>query len=103
MADAEEIAVEVLRERDRQDSKWGEQNHPDGTGGDRAIRQAEWAKQRTDLRAEEGTVTWLVILREEVLEAFAESDPTKLRDELIQVAAVAQQWVQAIDRRSADS
>jgi alpha-D-ribose 1-methylphosphonate 5-triphosphate synthase subunit PhnH len=115
--DAEEaIAVEVLRERDRQDAKWGEQNHPDGTGvhvlafddfGHATLVEmtgpwiAEVAKVNTDEAAKAGTVTWGHILFEEVTEAFAEDDPEKLRTELIQVAAVAQQWVGAIDRRSA--
>ena len=33
-------------------------------------------------------------------EAFAESDPDKLRTELIQVAAVAVAWIESIDRNS---
>jgi len=35
--------------------------------------------------------------------AIAERDPAKLRAELIQVAAVAVQWIQAIDRRMTSS
>jgi hypothetical protein len=35
-----------------------------------------------------------------VAEALAEDDPTLLRAELIQVAAVAVAWVEAIDRRT---
>ncbi|TIH26025.1 NUDIX hydrolase, partial [Subtercola vilae] len=46
---------------------------------------------------------WQDILLEEVFEAFAESDTSKLRTELIQVAAVAQQWVEAIDRRTPEA
>lgn len=48
----------------------------------------------------DGTVTWWHILREEVFEASAEVDPAKLREELIQVAAVAMKWIEAIDRRA---
>jgi hypothetical protein len=51
--------------------------------------------------ADGGYLDWLHILREEVAEAFAESDPAKLRAELVQVAAVAVNWVEAIDRRAA--
>lgn len=43
---------------------------------------------------------WLHILREEVAEAFAETDPVALRGELVQVAAVAVAWAEAIDRRT---
>jgi hypothetical protein len=64
------VLDEVQDERRRQDAKWGEQNHPDGT-----------------------------IALEEVFEALVETDPAKLRDELLQVAAVAVAWVEAIDRR----
>jgi malonyl CoA-acyl carrier protein transacylase len=46
-------------------------------------------------------VTWEHILTEEHYEAMAEEDPTRLREELIQVAAVAVAWVEAIDRRHA--
>ncbi|WP_258376555.1 helix-turn-helix domain-containing protein [Curtobacterium sp. MCBD17_028] len=104
------IAAEVREERRRQDAKWGEQNHPDGTGAGRypdVMISKSWGGLRdlfrdlTDAHAADDTVTFLDILAEEVLEAFAEDDPVKLRTELIQVAAVAQQWVSAIDRRTA--
>jgi hypothetical protein len=36
---------------------------------------------------------------EEVREAMAESDPAKLRVELVQVAAVSVAWIEALDRR----
>ena len=36
---------------------------------------------------------------EEVAEAFAEADVRRLRAELVQCAAVAVKWVEAIDRR----
>jgi len=107
-------APEVARERARQDVKWGEQNHPDGTGpdvtplsivgnGNVAAEIARFATRETDDHAEAGTVTWLDILREEYHEAIAESDPEKLHRELIQVAAVAQQWAEAIVRRGGKS
>lgn len=102
------VLEEVAAERGRQDAKWGQQNHPDGTGADAEVVPlwqgedfAEWAKAATDAAAVVGDVTWRDILLEEVAEAFAESDEAKLRTELVQVAAVASQWVEAIDRRSA--
>lgn len=104
------VLAEIAAERERQDEKWGEQNHPDGTGPNffplrahrswhTASRLAAEAKKVTDAAARDQTTTWRVILLEEVFEAFAEADPAKLRAELIQVAAVAAQWVEAIDRR----
>lgn len=41
------------------------------------------------------------ILDAEVCEAFDESDSKKLRANLVQVAAVAVNWIEAIDRRGA--
>lgn len=79
---------------------WGEQNHPDGTRSDLVSRFfAESAKQACAEAASRGQLTWRLILEEEVREAFAETDPSLLREELIQVAAVAASWAEAIDRR----
>lgn len=108
------VLAAIVAERGRQDAKWGEQNHPDGTGDDELLLRgrslaapvtmgtlAYVARATTDAAAKTGTVTWADILLEEVGEAFAESNPAKLRAELVQVAAVAAQWVEAIDRREA--
>lgn len=79
------INNELALERARQDNKWGEQNCHD--------------------------FEWVSILTEEVGEAAAEAneanftsgknrgDFTKLRAELVQVAAVSVAWIEAIDRR----
>ena len=93
------ILVEVLDERAKQDKKWGVQNHPDGTGDGVWPEEARRAKAICNSAAKNGDVIWLDILNKEICEAFAESDPKKLRAELIQVAAVAVAWIEAIDRR----
>lgn len=90
----------VRDERERQDARWGEQNHPDGTGGVNAVLLRENAREVCQKYASQGAVSWDLILKEEVYEALAETDPAKLRAELIQVAAVAQAWAEAIDRRT---
>ena len=95
------VLGEIAAERAAQDAKWGEQNHPDGTGVHFAeIVDADVAKMACQDAADGGYLDWLHILREEVAEAFAESNPVALRAELIQVAAVAVAWVEAIDRRA---
>jgi hypothetical protein len=95
------IAVDdILAERQRQNAKWGEQNHPDGTSGE-WVPHAHHHRLVCQMAAESGAVTWRHILIEEVAEAFAETDPARLREELVQVAAVALQWIEAIDRRQA--
>lgn len=96
-----EVLDEVAKERDRQDVKWGVQNHPDGTGRPGDADAADAAKARCQADAAAGTSTFRGILDEEIAEAYAETDPQLLRAELVQAAAVIVQWVQAIDRRTA--
>lgn len=94
----ESLLDEVRDERAAQDEKWGKQNHPSGTGWKYQQLEAFAARARCDDNAEMGTLTWFDILREEFWEAAAEEDADRLREELIQVAAVAVAWVEAIDR-----
>lgn len=110
---AARVLEEVSHERGRQINKHGDQSHlPDGTGDDRHLLRdverptygtlAYKARSHTDARSEskgDGSVTFADVLLEEVFEAVAESDEIALRKELIQVAAVCVQWVQAIDGR----
>jgi hypothetical protein len=93
------VLTEVMREREAQYEKWGEQNHPNGTGRPASKEIADAARAITDRKAKLGTLTYLDILREEFFEAAAEGDADSLRKELIQVAAVAVAWVEAIDRK----
>lgn len=111
---------DIREERERQDAKWGQQNHADGTGpetfplqcgGRNGIEEYEAYslevafKQQCDDRFSRTRAdrpgTWTDILLEEVFEVLATRDPADLRTELIQLAAVAAAWVEAIDRRTA--
>lgn len=93
-----EVLAAIVLEQIRQDDRWGQQNHPDGTGPQYAAADEERA--RTEHAATTGSLTFRHVLAEEVAEAFAEDDPMRLRAELIQVAAVAATWIEAIDRRA---
>lgn len=95
----DDLAEEVLAEVDRQYEQWGEQNHPDGTNLTEDGWRASRMKAINDAFVASNTLTWRDILLEEVYEVFAEEDPVKIREELIQVAAVALSWANAIDRR----
>ena len=88
----------IRAERERQDAKWGEQNHRDGTGYD-FERQRESLRKACQDAAAEGVVTWADIFLEEVYEALSETNPERLHAELIEAAAVAAQWADAIKRR----
>lgn len=92
-------AVEL--ERQRQDQQWGEQNHPDGTSALLNAEKATYYRRLCDQAHRRGGETWADILIEEFYEALAEEDPLALRAELVQVAAVAVAWIEAIDRRMA--
>jgi hypothetical protein len=93
------VLRDIAAERAAQDIKWGEQNHRDGTGGHTLEVIAQASREICKHAASNGTVTWKMILQEEVSEAFAETDTARLRAELVQVAATAAAWIQAIDRR----
>lgn len=112
------VLLEVEGERHRQHEKWGEQNHPSveptlihrpgGCTGDRMCEHYEIpsesrAKAMCERAALNGVCTYADILIEEVSEAIASAatDETEqsLRGELVQVAAVAVAWIEAIDRR----
>ena len=104
------IFDQVNTERWRQLEKWGEQSHPDmweespqGLAFSRSqfVLFAERYRAVNDYAAEasDGSLDWAGILLEEIYEALAEEDPTKLREELIQSAAVITAWIEDIDSR----
>lgn len=95
------VMCEVADERARQDALWGVQDHPDGTGVDFGFYQidARLARRRCQFEHSHKRGTFEEILTEEYHEALCEDDPESLRRELIQLAAVAVAWVEAIDRR----
>ncbi len=94
------ILAELAVERGRQHTQHGDQSRlPDGTGGTHAQALAGAARSDCQAAAAAGTVTFAHILAEEVAEALAEDTAAELRAELVQVAAVAVQWIEAIDAR----
>lgn len=122
------FAEAIDDERQRQLTKFGDQHHPDVEPRDipevthpyYASRADIWKQVNTeratpstsgrclahcsDKNGEPHTHTaWDGVLLEEVYEALAESDPAKLRAELIQVAAVCAAWISDIDQRPAVS
>lgn len=92
------IFREVVAEMQQQDQQWGEQNHPDGTNS-LYKEMVGPIQQAVQAAANDGHLSWQLILQEEVTETFAEEEPDLLHDELIQVIAVCVQWLLALDRR----
>jgi len=99
----ESIFCEVDAERDRQDAKWGVQNHPVRPEDFEAIeyfhQSVKKAKEKCDKHAKDGTLTWWHIVREELFEAMDEARPEGQRYELIQLAAVVVSMIECIDRK----
>lgn len=96
------VLEDIEQERYHQNEKWGEQTHADGTGEHFIHPEAVTAMRNEVERAfAEERGTWRHILSEEIAEAFSESSPERLREELVQVAAVAAAWIEDIDRRPA--
>jgi hypothetical protein len=96
----------VLRERERQRSLGhaDADDYADGTGThlDRTLPLPSVDAVRALSEAYSAGPTgprWALVLLEEVLEALAEDNEDRLREELVQVAAVAVRWAGAIDQR----
>ncbi len=105
-----QILVDITKERDRQDTKFGLQRHQDsvhtsiGPGMLAAwygIPTEAMAKVCTDRRFEDGEGTWADVLVEELCEAIEATLKSReeLRAELVQVAAVAVAWIEDLDSR----
>lgn len=87
----------VINEVEFQLLKWGEQHHPVGNSTQEFGTLARAATEATDYAADNGTLTWYEILREEFYESFAAEDRKDVVDELIQVAAVVLSIVRDIE------
>lgn len=99
----------VFEHRQVQEARYGEANKSleNGTGPEtrwllpftnHSAQEIEVAL-RGDYEAyeeETGAPTWVHLVREEIAEAFQETDPAKLAEELIQVAALCVSWVERL-------
>lgn len=108
----DEILLEIDEERDRQDKKWGEQNHPDlcpytvGENGEHTcsiigIPTAALQKAWVDKQAKAGKLGFADIVLEEYCESIEAPEGPERRKELIQTAACIVAWIEAMDRRAA--
>jgi hypothetical protein len=89
----------IMEERENQDTKWGVQTWPSGTSATYG-RLRDLARAECDASFNAGSLTWKHILDEEVLEAFAETDPKLLLGELTQAAAVIVAWMENLYRQA---
>lgn len=94
------VLHEVALERERQDVKWGQQNHPNVFHRP-LIPAADKARRACDVRHELGEGSYADIVVEELAEACDEAlagNVANLREELVQTAACVVAWIEAIDR-----
>lgn len=95
------VLAEISAERDRQIAKWGDGVPGGGFSpkpGLAELIRRDGAQQAHDEAAGAGRCTMRLVLEEEVAEVFAEQPGSpEQRAELVQVAAVAVKWIEAID------
>lgn len=89
----------IRKERERQLEKWGVQRHPDGTGSSMAGLIADQWKKVCDAKHDADDDNWATIAAEEFFESLAETDQSKLFDEVVQMAAVFTAWGEDIIKR----
>ena len=103
MSKQTEVLCEIIEERGRQDMIWGIQQHPIKPTGREFTRKfvelEKDAKTSYGLAEMSGSVTWYDILWEEFCEVFAQDDPIKQREELVQLNAVSLAMIEYLDRR----
>jgi hypothetical protein len=96
------LASEIDDERQRQIARFGAASYPDGTGRPGARERAN--QMRAACKANGPSEdNWQDIAAEEDAEVAAETDPARLRAELIQAITVKAAWVLDLDRRIAAS
>jgi hypothetical protein len=93
------IMEKVYDELNRQNEKWGEQNHPMKPEDVDFKAMADGAKKICDSMEGTEKQTWFYILQEEFFEVFAEEDPEKQNEELIQLMAVAARMIEGNTKR----
>lgn len=90
---------DVIIERKRQDLKWGQQNHRHGMHPTGHTELAERKAKDIFAAAQTiGNLSWKFILEEEIAELFNSAHIEDIRNEAIQVAAVAVALVESLDR-----
>jgi hypothetical protein len=98
-----DVLQEIQRERECQDRRWGEQNHPMHSTNPHTYAhyhqsEADTQKRINDTAVANQGVTWDQILNEELHEARAEIEWPVARAEWVQVAAVVALIIEQGDR-----
>jgi hypothetical protein len=90
------IFEEIVAERNRAEQKHGKQFLPLGCSKARTYK-ADYARDLCESARKRNRLTWRHVLTEEIEESFAEDDKSKIREELVQCAAIIFKMIEAID------
>lgn len=96
------VLNEVLEDRRYRRTYYGERNFPDGTG---EFYEPEFRSADRGVRyqREQGTLAWRDLLMRAAIGATCQTDPEDLRDELVELASLVVEWIEAIDRREGEA
>ncbi|MBP5922147.1 MULTISPECIES: hypothetical protein [Streptomyces] len=96
------VLSEIAVRRGRQRTAFGGDEHhlPDGTGQHPETIDADVAQMARDQAAEFGHLDWLHVVRAAAAGVFAECRQPDLRAALVDLAAYATGWIQALDHRA---
>lgn len=98
MSQRAEIVAEILAERARQHAMFGEQHFQFGARTSALAAALDAAERYARREQKAGSATWAAVLTEEVCEALRAPTPDKQREELVQVAALAIQIIESLER-----
>lgn len=101
-----EIIEKIIKERKRQDEKWGIQDHPSITEIE-GVNLSEYydipsmleAQKTCDQQSENKELTWTDILLEEFCEVVEAPNEELRKTELVEVISVAIAWYESIERK----
>ena len=107
------ILMEISKERDRQDDKWGQLNYPSVNPkfdpdrdpprhicSEYGIPEPSVAQYNCDTAFQQNRCHWAHIAIEELSESVGAPTEKERRKELIQAAAVLVNWIECMDRRA---
>ena len=95
------VLDEVLADRRFSRIRYGERNLPDGTS-EFYLPEFRSADMNVLQQREQGTLTWRDLMMREAIWATCETDPEGLRGELLYLASLVVEWIEAIDRREGE-
>lgn len=107
------VIIDLVRRREAQEERYGHLNDllVDGTGPDvqwlpagvefNAQQIQQWFRRDYEAQFDEEArlPSWMHLVREEIAEAFEQSDPERLEDELLDVAALCVSWIERLRKR----